>query len=124
MQKTRPKYLELHNIRLPLPGVVSILHRISGVGMFLCLPLLLWMFDNSLHSQSSFSRFQSLVANPLVKILLLGLIWAFLHHLCAGIRYIALDLHYGTDLEKARSTSRAVLGVSIVLTVVLGVKLW
>lgn len=109
---------------MPLPGVVSILHRISGVGMFLCLPLLLWMFDNSLHSQSSFSRFQSLVANPLVKILLLGLIWAFLHHLCAGIRYIALDLHYGTDLEKARSTSRAVLGVSIVLTVVLGVKLW
>lgn len=124
MQKTRPKFLELHHIRLPLPGVVSILHRLSGVGMFLCLPLLLWFLDNSLHSQSSFMRFQSVIANPLVKIVLLGLIWAFLHHLCAGIRYIALDLHFGTELQAARATSWWVLAVSIVLTVIAGVKLW
>jgi len=124
MQKTRPKFLELHNIRLPLPGFVSILHRISGVGLFLCLPLLLWLLDNSLHSASSFARFQVFIAQPLAKIVLLGLIWAFLHHLCAGIRYIALDLHFGTDLPKARATSWAVLAVSLTLTVIAGVKLW
>jgi len=124
MQKTRPKFLELHHIRLPLPGIVSILHRLSGVGMFLCLPLLLWLLDNSLHSQSSFARMQSFIGNPLVKIVLLGLIWSFLHHLCAGIRYIALDLHFGTELQSARSTSWWVLAISIGLTVVAGVKLW
>lgn len=124
MQKTRPKFLELHNIRLPLPGFVSILHRISGVGLFLSLPLLLWLLDNSLHSASSFARFQVFIGQPLVKIVLLGLIWAFLHHLCAGIRYIALDLHFGTELPKARATSWAVLAVSLVLTVIAGVKLW
>lgn len=124
MQKTRPKFLELHRIRLPLPGIVSILHRISGVVMFLCLPLLLWLLDNSLHSQSSYVRFQSFIGQPLVKIVLLGLIWAFVHHLCAGIRYVALDLHYGTELQKARSSSKLVLAVSIVLTVLAGVKLW
>lgn len=124
MQKTRPKFLAIHQIRLPLPGIVSILHRVSGVGMFLCLPLLLWLLDNSLYSQSSFTGFQSFIAHPLVKILLLGLIWAFLHHLCAGIRFIALDLHYGTELQKARSSSTLVLVVSLVLTVILGVKLW
>jgi succinate dehydrogenase / fumarate reductase cytochrome b subunit len=124
MQKTRPKFLELHNIRLPLPGIVSILHRISGVGMFLCLPLLLWLLDNSLYSASSFARFQAFIAHPLVKIVLIGLIWAFLHHLCAGIRYLALDFHVGVELEKARATSWVVLAVSIVLTVIAGVRLW
>lgn len=124
MQKTRPKFLELQNIRLPLPGIISILHRISGVGMFLCLPLLLWLLDNSLHSQSSFSHFTSVVSNPVVKLLLIGLIWAFLHHLCAGIRYILLDFHLGVDLPKARASSKAVFAVSLALTVILGVKLW
>ena len=124
MQKTRPKFLELHHIRLPLPGIVSILHRASGVGLFLCLPLLLWLLDNSLHSASSFARFQGTIAHPLMKIVLIGLIWAFLHHLCAGIRYIGMDLHYGVDLAKTRATSWTVLAVSITLTIIAGVKLW
>jgi succinate dehydrogenase / fumarate reductase cytochrome b subunit len=92
--------------------------------MFLCLPLLLWLFDNSLHSQSSFSHFLSVISNPVVKLILIGLIWAFLHHLCAGIRYIALDLHWGVDLPKARASSKLVFVVSLVLTVLIGVKLW
>ena len=124
MQKTRPIYLDLARIRLPLPGWVSILHRVSGAALFLCLPFLLWLFDKSLHSGSTFRELTALVANPLVKLLLLGLLWAFLHHLFAGLRYLALDLDWGTDLEKARSSSKLVLGVSLVLTVVLGVQLW
>jgi succinate dehydrogenase / fumarate reductase cytochrome b subunit len=123
-KKQRPKYLDLFKIRLPLPGWVSILHRLSGAAMFVMLPLLLWLLDNSLHSRSSFNHLKDLVAQPWLKLILLGLIWAFLHHLLAGLRYLALDFHWGTELSAARATSKWVLGLSIALTVILGVKLW
>lgn len=122
--KTRPKHLQLTVIRLPLPGIVSILHRISGAGLFLCLPLLLWLFATSLGSPESFDTFRSVVGHPLAKLLLLGLMWAYLHHFCAGIRFLMLDLNKGTDLPAARKSSVAVLVVSLTLTVILGVKLW
>lgn len=124
VQKIRPKYLDLFSIRLPVPGWVSILHRISGFGLFLCLPLLLWLLDNSLHSRSSFARFQSIVSLPFVKLVLLGLIWAFLHHLFAGLRHIALDLDWGVSLSAGRATAKLVLIASLALTVVLGAMLW
>src|SRR5690606_33951910 len=106
----------LFAIRLPVPGWVSILHRISGFGLFLFLPFLLWMFDNSLHSRASFERFHEVVSMPLVKLILLGLIWAFLHHLLAGLRHIAMDLDWGVDLQAGRTTAKLVLIVSLVLT--------
>lgn len=124
MQKRRPKHLDLINIRLPIPGFVSILHRVSGALLFLCIPFLLYLFQSSLGSAGVFAEFKSVVANPLVKLILLGLLWAFLHHFCAGIRFLALDLDYGTALEQARLTSKIVLGVSIVLTLAIGVALW
>jgi len=124
MEKTRPKFLDLTSIRLPVPGWVSILHRISGALLFVSIPLLLWLLDQSLHSSTTYRTFQAATGNPLVKLVLLGLVWAFLHHLCAGIRYLALDMHMGTTLEKARASSKAVLGVSLVLTAVLGARLW
>ncbi|WP_018410527.1 succinate dehydrogenase, cytochrome b556 subunit [Methyloversatilis thermotolerans] len=122
--KTRPKFLQLTSIRLPLPGIVSILHRISGAGLFLCLPLLLWLFDASLGSAESFEEFSAVVGHPLAKLLLLGLMWAYLHHFCAGIRFLLLDMHKGLELSVARKSSMAVLVVSLTLTVILGVKLW
>lgn len=123
IRKERPKHLALHQIRLPLPGIVSILHRISGAGLFLLLPFLLFLFDLSL-SEATFADYQSWVGNPLVKLILFGLLWAYLHHFCAGIRFLLLDLHVAGDLEPARKTSRIVLGVSLALTVVIGVMLW
>ncbi len=124
LNKQRPKFLSLTEIRLPLPGIVSILHRISGVGIFLFLPLLLSLFDSSVSSAESFAGYKQAVANPLVKLILLGLLWAFLHHFCAGIRFLALDMHKGLELQTARSTARLVLVVSLILTVLIGVKLW
>jgi succinate dehydrogenase / fumarate reductase cytochrome b subunit len=124
MAKPRPKHLDLFQIRLPLPGWVSILHRVSGAGLFLLLPLLLWMLDNSLHSRSSFNRFVDVISNPGMKLVLLGVIWAFLHHLLAGIRYLAIDFHWGVELRAARATSMWVLVISLALTIALGVKLW
>jgi succinate dehydrogenase / fumarate reductase cytochrome b subunit len=123
-QKARPKFLDLFAIRLPVPGWVSILHRISGFGLFLFLPLLLWLFDNSLHSRASFARFQGYLANPVIKVILLGLLWAFLHHLLAGLRHIAMDFDWGVNLHAGRNSAKLVLIVSLVLTVVLGAMLW
>ena len=124
MNRTRPKYLDLTRIKLPVPGVVSILHRISGFGLFLFLPLLLWLLQSSLASPDSYVRYRAAIGHPLMKLVLIGLLWAFLHHLCAGVRFLMLDIHYGTELAVARNTSRAVLAVSILLTVILGAWLW
>lgn len=124
MNKKRPKHLALHLIKLPLPGFVSILHRVSGLFLFLALPLLLLMLQYSLSSIETFTTLQSVLALPLVKLMLLGLIWAFMHHFCAGLRYLAIDLHYVRSLTQARDSSKAVMVVSLILTVALGVKLW
>lgn len=124
MAKSRPKHLNLFQIKLPIPGVVSILHRVSGAALFLMLPFLLYLLQASLQSPSSYVLFRELLSHPLVKLLLLGLLWAFLHHFCAGIRYLLLDLHVGTELPQARASSFAVIGVSLVLTLFFGVWLW
>ncbi len=125
IKKQRPKNLDIFSIRLPLPGKVSILHRISGAGLFLLLPLLLWLFQASVTSAESFALFKTVAAHPFVKLILAGLIWAFLHHFCAGIRFLLLDFHVGVELAAARQSAALVLGVSLVLTVVLwGVLLW
>jgi succinate dehydrogenase / fumarate reductase cytochrome b subunit len=124
MSKGRPTYLDLFKIKLPVPGLVSILHRISALALFLFLPFLLWLFQSSLTSPDSYVRYRGAFANPLVKLILIGLLWAFLHHLLAGLRFLALDLHYGTALATARATSWAVLVTAIVLTAILAVWLW
>ena len=124
MANPRPKHLDLFTIRLPVPGLVSILHRVSGFGLFLFLPLLLWLLHDSLAAPESYVRFRDAITHPLVKLVLIGLLWAFLHHVCAGLRFLALDLHYGTSLLAARASSAAVLVLSILLTIVLGVLVW
>lgn len=124
VRKPRPKFLALNEIRLPLPGIVSILHRVSGAGLFLLLPFLLFLFDRSLGSPETFEVYKSYVSNWFFKLILFGLLWAYLHHFCAGIRFLLLDLHIGGDLEAARKSSRIVLAVSIALTLIIGVMLW
>jgi succinate dehydrogenase / fumarate reductase, cytochrome b subunit len=124
VKKQRPKHLALNEIRLPLPGFVSILHRISGAGLFLMLPVLLSLLGSSLGSAESYAAFQGVVGNIFVKLLLCGLLWAFLHHFCAGIRFLLLDVHVGVDKQSAVSSARTVLIVSLTLTVLLVAKLW
>lgn len=124
MANARPKHLNLFEIKLPVPGFVSILHRISGAGLFLMLPFLLYLLQQSLHSPDSYILYRQLLSSPLVRLLLLGLLWAFLHHFCAGLRFLALDLHVGTALARARASSWVVLAASLALTVVFGAWLW
>ena len=123
-KKKRPVYLNLVQIRLPLPGFVSILHRISGALLFLAAVWLLFMLDRSLSSEAGFESVRRYASFPLVKLGLLGLVWAYCHHFCAGIRYLFLDLDKGGDLPTARLTSWIVLAVSLGLTAILGAKLW
>ncbi len=117
--KKRPKNLDLTTIKLPLPGKVSILHRVSGVGLFLCLPVLLWLFSASVTSVETFATFKSVASSLFVKVILAGLIWAFVHHFCAGIRFLLLDMHVGIEKEAARKSAGVVFAVSIPLTLIL-----
>jgi succinate dehydrogenase / fumarate reductase cytochrome b subunit len=122
--RPRPKYLNLFQIRLPVPGLISIMHRGSGAVLFLFIPLLLMLFELSLESPQTFLRFKAVFSYWAFKLVLISLIWAYLHHLFAGIRHLALDLHYGIGLPAARASSWVVLVGAIVLTAVIGVKLW
>ncbi|MBI5438820.1 MAG: succinate dehydrogenase, cytochrome b556 subunit [Nitrosomonadales bacterium] len=124
MNNKRPKHLALHHIKLPLSGFVSILHRVSGLILFLALPLLLLMLQYSLRSIETHTQLLSVLAHPLPKLVLLGLLWAFLHHFCAGLRYLAIDLRYITSLARAHNSSKAVMAVSLCLTILAGAKLW
>jgi len=124
MNKARPKYLDLFQIKLPVPGLVSILHRISGLALFLFLPFLLWLLQSSLTSPESYAHYRDAFSRPLIKLVLIGLLWAFLHHLFAGLRFLALDVHYGTALRNARATSWIVLAATLIFTVILGAWLW
>jgi succinate dehydrogenase / fumarate reductase cytochrome b subunit len=128
-KKERPKYLNLpallFEIRLPLPGWISILHRISGILLFFPLAAwLLFMLDASLASEQGFMRVKSYMGLPLVKLGLIVFVWAFCHHLCAGIRFLLLDIDKGIDLKSARASSVAVLVVSLAMTAYFAVKLW
>ena len=110
MQKQRPKHLDLPKIRLPLPGVVSILHRISGAALFLALPAIIWLLQGTLSSAEGFECYKAVVGNPLVKLVLLGLLWAFMHHAAAGVRFLALDMH--RDRKSTRLNSSHILCMS------------
>ena len=123
-KKKRPVYLNLVQIRLPVPALVSILHRISGALMFAAGVGLLYMLDRSLVSQEGFDAVRRYADHALVKLALLALIWAYCHHFCAGIRYLLLDLDKGGDLATARLTSWVVLAASVLMTLFLGAKLW
>jgi succinate dehydrogenase cytochrome b subunit len=125
VSKRRPVYLNLVRIRLPLPGIVSILHRVSGAALFLfAIPLVLFAMQASLESEAEFANLKSMFANPLCKLVLVGLLWAYLHHFFAGIRFLLIDLHVGDDLAPARQSSVAVLVAGLALTLIIAVRLW
>jgi succinate dehydrogenase / fumarate reductase cytochrome b subunit len=123
--KKRPVYLDLPRIRLPLPGIVSILHRVSGAWLLVAgIPVLLYAVSRSLASPETYESMKAGFAHPLGKLVLLTLLWSYLHHFCAGIRYLLLDIHRGIELVPARRSSAVVLVVSLALTLILGARLW
>ena len=123
---------DLPSYRLPAAGIVSILHRISGVLMFLLMPFIIWMFDTSVTSEYSFARFKAAFNSGLgfvpgwfVKLVALALIWAFLHHFIAGLRHLWMDVsHTAVSKEFGKSSAVVTLALSVLLTLVLGAKLF
>ena len=120
----RPKYLDLFRIRLPLPGLISILHRISGTALFVFAWALLYLLQESLRSPEGHAHFEALMGHWPVKLFLIGMLWSFLHHFFAGLRFLLLDVHVASDLGATRAMSWAVLIASLLLTAILGVRLW
>jgi succinate dehydrogenase / fumarate reductase, cytochrome b subunit len=113
--------------RLPLAGLVSILHRASGLVMFVLLPFVIWMFDTSVTSEISFSQFAAVFrggAGWFFKLVVLALIWAYLHHLIAGLRHLWMDATHAVTLQFGRSSAVFTLAASALLTAALGVKLF
>ena len=135
LAKKRPEFrninalTDLPKYRLPAAGFVSILHRISGVLMFVLLPLIIWLFDTSVSSEISYARFRAAFGpGPLgivMKLLALSLIWAYLHHFIAGLRHLWMDVsHKAVSKEFGSVSAKVTLWVSIILTAVLGLKLF
>ena len=123
--RQRPKYYDLNLLHLPMPGLVSIFHRITGVAMFLFLiPGVLFVLQCTLGSEADFNKWKSIFAEPIVKLIVLGFVWSYMHHLFAGIRYLLLDVHIGTALEPARTSARVVLALGVIATVLVGVRIW
>ncbi|MES2935724.1 MAG: succinate dehydrogenase, cytochrome b556 subunit [Pseudomonadota bacterium] len=125
----RPQFSNIHitqlaNYRLPLAGIVSILHRISGFLMFLLLPFVLYLLDQSLISESTFNYFKSFTSGWLVKLIILGLCWGYFQHFCAGVRHLMMDAHIGLDKDSARKSAASVLSVTFFLTVLVALKLF
>lgn len=136
----RPKRREFRNInalsdlpsyRLPAAGWVSILHRASGALMFILLPFIIWMFDKSLSSEYSYAKFTALFNGGIgmmpgwfYKLIALALIWAYLHHLTAGLRHLWMDVNHAVSKEFGRSSAIVTLAISLSLAVVLGAKLF
>lgn len=124
----RPVYRNIHvsqivRYRLPLAGLVSILHRISGAVMFLALPPALWVLDESLRSPQSHAAIAQFLSHWLVKLILLGLFWALLHHLVAGLRHLWMDAFHAVSLEQGRRLATITLAVSLAATALFGLKL-
>ena len=137
LAKKRPEFrninalVDLPTYRLPAAGFVSILHRISGLVMFLLLPFVVWMFETSVSSEISFAKFKAafnigvgFVPGILVQLLALVLIWAYLHHLIAGLRHLYMDANHAVSKEFGKSSAVVTLVLSLGLTAALGAKLF
>jgi len=124
-------FKDLPSYRWPLAAIVSGMHRISGLFMFLLLPFIIWLFDTSLSSEYSYARFSAAFSVGLgflpgwfIKLVALGLIWAYLHHIIAGLRHLWMDIAHAVSKEFGRSSAVVTLVLSLGLTAVLGAKLF
>lgn len=122
--KKRPKNLNLFTIRLPINAVVSILHRASGMVLFLMLPIILLAFQRSVRSQNTYTALVELLNTWFIKLMLIGLAWAFFHHFFAGIRHLMQDIHWMTSLQKTRFSGRVVLWLVGFSVLIFAICIW
>lgn len=124
MKDPRPKNLNLFTIEFPIPAIVSILHRVSGVILFLLIPLMLWVLHSSLSSQQDFDYIHGALTKPWVKFIIWCSMSAYIYHLLAGIRHLLMDIHIGEELKSGRLGAMITVGISIILMILTGIWLW
>lgn len=124
MNKKRPVNLDLGTLKFPVMSIASILHRISGLVLFLLLPMMLYFLKLSLDSLQSFADLQIMLASPWLKVLLWAFATALIYHLLAGIRHLLMDIGIGEHLEQGRKSAAFVIGCSVILTILLGIWIW
>ncbi len=124
MNDNRPVNLDLFTIKQPLPAIASILHRISGVILFVGIAVLIYFWDQSLASPAGFAEVQQTLANPLAKFVLWGVVSVLLYHLVAGIKHLIMDFGIGETLEGGIFAAKLVIGISVVLILFAGVCIW
>jgi succinate dehydrogenase / fumarate reductase cytochrome b subunit len=120
----RPKNLNLFTIHFPIPAIVSILHRISGIILFLLIPLFLWGFHLSLTSQEAFNQLHQFLLTPIMKFIVWVFLSAFIYHFIAGIRHLLMDIHIGEELKSGRLLAMLTMVISIFFIIITGVWLW
>ena len=125
-KQQRPVFLNLPKLgsKMSIMGKISILHRVSGVLMFLAIPLVLILFHESLTNSQFYQSCYTIAAFPITKLIYLVLIWSIMHHMCAGVRFLFLDTHRGIEREMAIKTARWVLVISLLLTIAVGALIW
>ncbi|GGY77480.1 succinate dehydrogenase, cytochrome b556 subunit [Pseudoduganella plicata] len=115
---------ELMNYRQPFSAIVSIMHRVSGFLMFALLPFILYLLQESIRSEISFAHFQGIASHPFAKLVILALVWGYMHHFCAGVRHLVMDTHVGLDKDSARKSAIAVLVITWVVVILVALKLF
>ena len=124
MKKQRPKNLNLFTIRFPIPAIASILHRISGLVVFLFIPFILWGLYSSLASQQSFDHLHEIFTTPWIKFVVWCVLSAFLYHFVAGIRHLLMDIGIGEELKSGKLSAIVTILIAAVLIILTGVWLW
>ncbi|HBB84637.1 MAG TPA: succinate dehydrogenase, cytochrome b556 subunit [Sulfitobacter sp.] len=124
MNDKRPVNLDLSTIKFPVTAIASITHRVTGVAIFLALPILLWMLDRSLASPESFADLKELMTSPLVKLVVWAILAVLLYHLVAGIRHLVMDAGVGETLEGGQRGAKLVFIISVVLILLVGGWIW
>ncbi|MDA3137110.1 succinate dehydrogenase, cytochrome b556 subunit [Pseudomonas syringae] len=124
MNSQRPVNLDLRTIKLPVTAYTSILHRISGVILFVGIAIMLYAMDKSLASEEGFGEVKAYMTSPLAKLIIWGLLSALLYHPVAGIRHLIMDSGVGETLEGGKLGSKIVIAVSVILILLAGVWIW
>lgn len=124
MKSDRPINLQLTTLKFPPMAIVSILHRLSGVILFVAIPCLLYMLDCSLRSEQSFLRLKQWLGAWPVKLLLWLLLSALFYHFIAGVRHLIMDLGWGESLSSGRRSALSVICLAVLSAILVGVWLW
>ncbi|MBY5922244.1 succinate dehydrogenase cytochrome b556 subunit [Ferrimonas balearica] len=125
MNKQRPVYLDLQQIQFPATAIASILHRVSGVILFVSIAVLLWLLATSLGSAQGFASVSEIMNSPIAKFVVWGILTALAYHFCGGIRHLLMDLgHFEGSMESGNNSARAAMAITVVLSVIAGIWLW